>query len=1270
MHSSQNRPFIVVAALVSISFQFRLFHSECASCQCRHTDTLRDGSTRHTSFQKCDGAESDRFANLRERRRSEFTSTHNRNSQSSSGVSQQQQTNTSNQPTKQAARRNPGNNILTSLLISVASHSFHSYAHRPNICHSCSQLITTSQFIRVNAFKFHTDHFTCITCKCSLHGSKFHHKEGQFYCQSDYVKKFCHTCRHCVASDTAISLATGAAQSMDQCSDEQTLLLGFEQHSASLVAARITHQTEREFKQVMRIRLADGRSLTCTPDHAVLCSTQQSNSTAPPLHKYTEAQHLSTEDCVACGCESSAEYSDSDEFSLWQLSIPTHSIAAFNYSTPAQWHRALAFARLIGLMYVHLQLRQHEFNAHRIRFEHRIDARACAQDVLIVNPQWQASLWIAHDGTSFAVQLPQELVALYYALFDPLELTPATIGFTLPPLLFDTELPNSFAREFAGAMLGAIHLRPVFTPHTPTIELPALLHFAFESHHAMSASSIVRGLAHVLQRCDLPVSVCASQPRTATLSLMSRASPTLFMRQCGVRYNVNAQLQFSVAQSYWRQCDAQQSDSGAARQWLANSDAAQLLAPCCNAPLPLQLASAAEASPHHHDDIKWLAMPELESICSNCSSTAAPPANESAHCSPAEAIGESQLSTVSTTKHSSVAALRTFSVPVASIELLDEPQWVYDITVPGPDSFLANGFVVHNCQQKIASGSVIQAFGGYYHPDCFVCSACSKPFVNGKYYEKDSLPYCEEDYFVLTADKCDKCNLPIRDSADLVKVSQQVYHSACLSCVHCGINLTHKGSIYQKDGAVYCKSDYLNFFTKICTACGTHILKHCISVNDEFYHPDCLLCSVCHVKLDKYICILGHLRCSHHTEFSCDKLQCSVCDQTIEDDNITLSVGKRVHEHCYTCAYCQQHLNKATCKLKDGNLCCPQCIMKKDEALHSSLAKSRNSESQQQQQSSHHSHSNSAVQQHANASTSRPQTGSTSNLPQRHSQQSSVDSSTPTAASLHSLPRAGSSNVPPSSAHAHTPSHQHSASAAAIPAASLRLSPRERSQTSSQQLGQSTPAGSVAVEERGRSESSESNDKFAALPDRSPRKTHTSRDLGSSTRERGISSGGSSNAGGRKASRTDRDSKVIEWKKGELIGKGSFGKVYMAMNSATGELIAVKQVRLNTQEEAEQATAIQNEIALMENLRHPNIVGLLGTQRNGNKLNILMEFVPGKSLDSLLEKFGHFSETVIQSYTKQLLEALAYCHGQCFVCDAAKARKCAKSSCVTTIESC
>jgi serine/threonine protein kinase len=44
-------------------------------------------------------------------------------------------------------------------------------------------------------------------------------------------------------------------------------------------------------------------------------------------------------------------------------------------------------------------------------------------------------------------------------------------------------------------------------------------------------------------------------------------------------------------------------------------------------------------------------------------------------------------------------------------------------------------------------------------------------------------------------------------------------------------------------------------------------------------------------------------------------------------------------------------------------------------------------------------------------------------------------------------------------------------------------------------------------------------------------------------------------------------------------------------------------------------------------------------------MNILMEYVPGSSLDAILQKFGALDEQVIRTYTRQLLEALNYCHG-------------------------
>ncbi|KAJ4745879.1 Mitogen-activated protein kinase kinase kinase NPK1 [Rhynchospora pubera] len=123
----------------------------------------------------------------------------------------------------------------------------------------------------------------------------------------------------------------------------------------------------------------------------------------------------------------------------------------------------------------------------------------------------------------------------------------------------------------------------------------------------------------------------------------------------------------------------------------------------------------------------------------------------------------------------------------------------------------------------------------------------------------------------------------------------------------------------------------------------------------------------------------------------------------------------------------------------------------------------------------------------------------------------------------------------------------------------------------------------------------------------------------------------------------------IRWRKGEMIGCGAFGQVFMGMNLDSGELLAVKQVLIGTSNASkEKAQAhireLEEEVKLLKNLSHPNIVRYLGTVREENTLNILLEFVPGGSISSLLSKFGSFPEPVIRMYTKQLLQGLEYLH--------------------------
>ncbi|KAK9937411.1 hypothetical protein M0R45_014205 [Rubus argutus] len=109
----------------------------------------------------------------------------------------------------------------------------------------------------------------------------------------------------------------------------------------------------------------------------------------------------------------------------------------------------------------------------------------------------------------------------------------------------------------------------------------------------------------------------------------------------------------------------------------------------------------------------------------------------------------------------------------------------------------------------------------------------------------------------------------------------------------------------------------------------------------------------------------------------------------------------------------------------------------------------------------------------------------------------------------------------------------------------------------------------------------------------------------------------------------------IQWRKGDLIGSGAFGRVYMGMNTESGELIAVKEAHTK---------ALQEEAKLLENLSHPKIVRYLGTEREDETITMLLEYVPGGSIQALLGKFGSFSIPVIKRFTKQLLLGLEYLH--------------------------
>ncbi|KAF5316572.1 hypothetical protein D9619_006466 [Psilocybe cf. subviscida] len=112
---------------------------------------------------------------------------------------------------------------------------------------------------------------------------------------------------------------------------------------------------------------------------------------------------------------------------------------------------------------------------------------------------------------------------------------------------------------------------------------------------------------------------------------------------------------------------------------------------------------------------------------------------------------------------------------------------------------------------------------------------------------------------------------------------------------------------------------------------------------------------------------------------------------------------------------------------------------------------------------------------------------------------------------------------------------------------------------------------------------------------------------------------------------------------GTCIGRGQFGSVYKALNLNTGQMVAVKRIRLEGLKEEEVAT-LMREVDLVKSLSHPSIVKYEGMARDEDTLNIVLEYAENGSLGQTLKAFGKLNERLVASYVVKILEGLHYLH--------------------------
>mmetsp|Transcript_30801 Transcript_30801/g.65503 ORF Transcript_30801/g.65503 Transcript_30801/m.65503 type:complete len:318 (-) Transcript_30801:56-1009(-) len=110
-----------------------------------------------------------------------------------------------------------------------------------------------------------------------------------------------------------------------------------------------------------------------------------------------------------------------------------------------------------------------------------------------------------------------------------------------------------------------------------------------------------------------------------------------------------------------------------------------------------------------------------------------------------------------------------------------------------------------------------------------------------------------------------------------------------------------------------------------------------------------------------------------------------------------------------------------------------------------------------------------------------------------------------------------------------------------------------------------------------------------------------------------------------------------------LLGEGTYGKVYKARSSRTGESVAMKQMKLDAQEEGVPSTAIR-EIALLKELSHPNVVRLLDVFCKPNKLVLVFEFLENDLKKYMKSLNGRLTPGTVKNFAYQLCRGVEFCH--------------------------
>lgn len=275
------------------------------------------------------------------------------------------------------------------------------------------------------------------------------------------------------------------------------------------------------------------------------------------------------------------------------------------------------------------------------------------------------------------------------------------------------------------------------------------------------------------------------------------------------------------------------------------------------------------------------------------------------------------------------------------------------------------------CSEMII-GPVTNAMDKTFHPECFVCVHCRKPFKTGGFVEHEGQPWCDDDFNNIHGPKCHSCLKPVVDKC--INAANRIYHPECFFCSGCGTELRGKpykddegepycmmcakqrvvvidapvgicgkckkpiigeyitiqgqkmhpehyrceecgcefkgGNCHEYEGKLYCYPDYLKLLKNICAHCQKPIVGRSVTALGRVWHPEHFMCTTCKEPFatSSFHEHLGKPYCELHYLQQFGKI-CHTCNKPIANEGIA-AMGKHYHAEHFVCGGCSKPLGK------------------------------------------------------------------------------------------------------------------------------------------------------------------------------------------------------------------------------------------------------------------------------------------------------------------------------------------------------------------------